>query len=165
MRFGSYRGFLAESLQDPCEVFWGARASDPEGIGRNGCSCASNHVENPARPPCSCRACMSWIISSEELFRASMLKVVHTVRSAALFVWKSFCVCWVVRANPREGSCSLPVQQYAIVLQPLPFPRAKLHSQGPSTSPCPAPRSLGIGWTPSSPKKERARCFHPATAG
>ena len=58
---------------------------------------------------------MSRIVRSEELFRASKLKVVDTLHSAALFVWKSLCVCWVV--------CGVPaVQQHATEPRLLPSP-------------------------------------------
>ena len=44
------------------------------------------------------------------------------------------------------------------------MPRAKLHSSGPSTSPCSAPRSLGIGGSPSCSTKDKFRCFHAVAA-
>ena len=86
------------------------------------------------------------------------------MHSAALFVWKSFCVCWVVRANPRERCLLHAVQHCVVVPLPPPITKARLHSKRPSTSPCSAPRSFGIGWTPSCSTKERARCFQPASA-
>ena len=68
-------------------------------------------------------------------FWGSKLKVVDTMHSAALFVWKSSCVCWVVRAHPREGSCSLLFSntQSCLSCYRLLLP------------PCSAPRSFGIG--------------------
>ena len=50
---------------------------------------------------------MPWVVCSDELFQASKLKVVDTMHSAALFIWKYVCVCWVVRAFPRACSCCL----------------------------------------------------------
>ena len=102
---------------------------------------------------------MSRTVCSDELFRASKLKVVDPVHPAVLFVWKSFCVCWVVRANSRERSCCLLFSGVCNRASAAAIPNARLHSKGPSTSPSSAPPSFGIGWTPSSSTKETARCF------
>ena len=44
------------------------------------------------------------------------------------------------------------------------IPRARLHSKGPSTSPCSAPRSFGIGKSPSCSTRDALPCFHVAAA-
>ena len=59
-----------------------------------------------AKPPFFLQS-MSWVICSDELFWSSKLKVVDSVHPAMLFALKFFCVCWVVRANPGEGSCGV----------------------------------------------------------
>ena len=43
-------------------------------------------------------------------------------------------------------------------------PRARLHPREPSTSPCSAPRSYGIGESPSCSTWDRFRCFQAAAA-
>ena len=78
-------------------------------LGDTGCH-NNQSARKSARPPFFCRGCRG---SSVPMFfsGASMLKVVDTMLSAARFVWKSSCVCWVVQPA---------VQQYAIVPQLLP---------------------------------------------
>ena len=94
------------------------------------------------------------VICSFELFWATKLEVLE-VHFVLVLLTDHFCLCFAACANPGKGSCCL---------LPSATPGAKLHSGGRLTSPCSAPLSLGIGWTASCSTKERARCFHPATA-
>ena len=93
-------------------------------------------------------------ICSDEVFWATKLEVLEWVHPAPMLSMKPFHVCFVVCANRRKCSRCLLLR-----VSDATTPRAKLHSGGPSTSPCSARRTFGIGWTPSCSAKERERDF------
>ena len=76
-----------------------------------------------------------------------------------VFGLNPFFFCRVVCSNPGE----VRAWRRAIgpQLQPFPVPGCT-QGRGPSTSPCSAPRSCGIGGSPSCSTKDRSRCVHPA---
>ena len=59
------------------------------------------------------------VICSDEPFWASKLEVSDSVHPAVLFAMKSFCVFWVVRANPRESSCCLASNRRRLCMRDL----------------------------------------------
>ena len=85
--------------------------------------------------------------------------------------WKFWIRCILLCSSSSESSvpiqervraaCCVAMHNRAAAATIL---TAELQSRRPSTSPCSAPRSLGIGWTPSCSTQDWARCVQPAAA-
>ena len=86
--------------------------------------------------------------------------------SCTLVAWSALrCCSSEASSTPIHGrlpaACRPPMGRRVSAAT---IPKARLHSRGPSTSPCSAPRSFGVGGSPSCSTWDRIRCFHAAAA-
>ena len=107
-------------------------------------------LQGMPRVICSCKFCL-----------VSRLELLEQKRGASIFICKSLPRLFTpIHGTVPAAYCPATWNRASATI-----PRARLQSRGPATSPCSAPRSFGIGFTPSCTTEERARCFHPAAAG
>ena len=95
-------------------------------------------------------------MSTGELFRPTKLEICRFLQSGRVVCLQSLFLCRVV-ARQVPAACRAAMLPRASVAT---MPRARLHSRGPSTSPCSAARSFDIGGSPSCSTEDKFRCFH-----
>ena len=102
---------------------------------------------------------MPWVMSTGELCWATKLEVCRFLQCGRVVCLQSLFLCTVVHANPRKGARRLPCGN-AFSRLCCHHAKARLHSRGPSTSPCSAPRSFGFGKSlPVQQRTSSAVCF------
>ena len=107
-------------------------------------------------------------VSKASVFLQCMPRIVCSDGFSEPPSWKFWSGCILLRCSscslPTAASSCAPTQERVPAAScPATTHRAKLHSRGPSTSPCSAPRSFGYGGISSCSTKERTRCLDPAT--
>ena len=105
---------------------------------------------------------MRSVVSTSEFLGPTQLKIGDSLHLGSVF---SACRRCISEESSTPIHARFPVATWAATrprVSAATNPKAKLHSKGPSTSPCSAPRSLGIRRKPSSCTWDKFRCFHPA---